>query len=160
MTSQNVVEKTLEGVASFAGFSRHSGAWYLRNAETIEVVELQKSQYGQQYYVNAALWLLPLGESQFPKEEKCHIRSRLGVLFPEHEHSLKQILDLEYPMDEATRVIEFRRILETLLLPTLAACSTLARLKGRTGDRLLKSSLVTKEAQKLLGLGVDRPVAP
>ena len=121
------------------------------------VIELQKSEYGPQYYVNVALWLLPLSQSQFPKEETCHIRTRLGRLFPQEEKRLKEILDLEYPMDEATRETQFRGILENLLLPALAECSTVAGLKGGLGGGLLKSSLVNREAQKLLGLDVSGP---
>ena len=157
MTSRNVLKQTLDSVAAFAGFSKHSGAWYLRRAETMAVIELQKSEYGPQYYVNVALWLLPLSQSQFPKEETCHIRTRLGRLFPQEEKRLKEILDLEYPMDEATRETQFRGILENLLLPALAECSTVAGLKGGLGGGLLKSSLVNREAQKLLGLDVSGP---
>ena len=159
MTAQNILKNTLDGVAAYAGFSKHSGAWYLRRAETMAVIELQKSEYGPQYYVNVALWLLPLGESRFPREEKCHIRTRLGALFPEEENRLKQVLDLEYPMDEATRETQFRDILENLLLPTLAVCSTVAGLRGELGGRLLKSSLVNRDAQRLLGLEVNGPAS-
>ena len=157
MTSRNVLKQTLDGDAAYAGFSKHSGAWYLRQAETMAVIELQKSEYGPQYYVNVALWLLPLGDSRFPREEKCHIRTRLDALFREEEKRLKQILDLEHPMDEATRETQFRGILENLLIPTLAGCSILAGLKGGVGNRLLKSSLVNREAQRLLGLDVSGP---
>ncbi|PZS07781.1 MAG: hypothetical protein DLM55_09900 [Acidimicrobiales bacterium] len=41
-------------------------------------LQLQKSQYGLRYYINVALWLLALGEAQFPKERTCHVRSRLS----------------------------------------------------------------------------------
>jgi hypothetical protein len=157
MTAQNILKKTLDGVAAYAGFSKHSGVWYRRQAETMAVIELQESEFGSQYYVNVALWLLPLGDSQFPREEKCHIRTRLEALFREEEKRLKQILDLEHPMDEATRETQFRGILENLLIPTLAGCSTLADLKGGMGNRLLKSSLVNREAQRLLGLDANGP---
>ncbi|HYS72023.1 MAG TPA: DUF4304 domain-containing protein [Thermoplasmata archaeon] len=153
MTAQNALKKTLDGVAAYAGYSKHSGAWYLLQTETLAVIELQKSNYGPQYYMNVALWLLPLGDPQFPREEKCHIRTRLGSLFPEEEKRLKQILDLEYPMDEATRETQFREILERLLIPALTECATLDGLKGRGGYRFLRSSWVTRAAQALLGLG-------
>lgn len=152
MMSENVLRKTFDSVARYAGFSKHSGAWYLRQAETVAVIELQKSQYGPQYYLNVALWLLPLGDSQFPREEKCHVRTRLTRLFPELEGRLKQILDLQFPMDESIRGTELRDMLERLLLPALKECSTIRGLQGRGGDLLLKSSLVTRAAQQLLGL--------
>jgi len=157
MSAQNALARTLDSVATYAGFSKKSGAWYLRQAQTIGIIELQKSQYGPEYYVNVALWLLALGDSQFPREHKCHIRTRLDQLFPEQEARLKQILDLDCPMDEAAREAQFRAILENHLLPVLAACSTLGGLKSGEGARLVRSSLVTIAAQKLLGLEVKGP---
>jgi hypothetical protein len=150
VTRPNVVRDTVAKFGREAGFTRHSGAWYLRQSETIAVVDLQKSQYGLQYYVNVALWLLPLGEAQYPKEQHCHVRTRLDALLPEQEDRLKDLLDLESPMDESTRVVELRDLLVSQLLPALLACSSVKGLKSTEGKRFLKASLVTGPAQRLL----------
>lgn len=69
-----------------AGFSKHSGSWYRDTDDVITVAELQKSQYGLQYYVNIALWLRPLGEAKTPKSRPptfaaashCLLEARTG----------------------------------------------------------------------------------
>jgi len=78
--SRNVIQTTFDGFMKGAGFSKHSGSWYRDTDDVITVAELQKSQYGLQYYVNIALWLRPLGEAKTPKEQACHVRSRLSLL--------------------------------------------------------------------------------
>jgi hypothetical protein len=65
-----------------AGLEKKSGSWYGRSDEVISISNLQKSQYGPQYYFNQAFWLRQLGDERFPKENKSHIRARLGSLLP------------------------------------------------------------------------------
>lgn len=76
--SRNVIQTTFDGFMKGAGFSKHIGSWYRDTDDVITVAELQKSQYGLQYYI--ALWLRPLGEAKTPKEQACHVRSRLSLL--------------------------------------------------------------------------------
>lgn len=80
--SSNVIQATFDGFMKGAGFSKRSGSWYRISDEVITVVELQKSQYGLQYYVNLALWLRPLGEVKTPKEQGRAIfgRASRGLL--------------------------------------------------------------------------------
>ena len=82
---QDPVKATFAGFGERNGFRRKSNAWYLPQAETIAVLDLQKSQYGPQYYANVALWLLPLGDAATPKEGTCQIRTRLTSLFPDSQ---------------------------------------------------------------------------
>jgi hypothetical protein len=150
MTRPNVLRDTIAKFGREAGFIKHSGSWYLRQAETIAVIELQKSQYGVQYYVNVALWLLPLGEAQYPKERHCHVRTRLTRSASEQEDRSKALLDLESPIDDSARAAELSELLVSHLLPILRACSSVRGLKSAEGERLLKASLVTGPAQQLL----------
>lgn len=79
------VDPIKAAVAKFChahGFTRRSNSWYLRQQETIVVLDLQRSQYGPQYYMNVALSLLPLGEVDAPGENQCQVRTRLSNVFP------------------------------------------------------------------------------
>ncbi len=147
---RNVVKEPLVRFGRETGLNLHSGAWYLRQAETIAVVELQKSQYGPQYYVNVALWLLPLGDALYPKERSCHVRTRLDALLSEQEELVNALLDLESTMDDSARAAELSELLVSHLLPILRACSSVRGLKSAEGERLLKASLVRGPAQQLL----------
>jgi hypothetical protein len=149
VTSPNVIKVRIDKCASEVGFIRQSGAWYLRQAETIAVIDLQKSDFGQRYYINIALWLLPLGDTRYPKEWTCHIRTRADALFPEREETLKLALDLDSPMTDAERVSELVNVLN-MLLPMFRSCATIDGLGSSEGLRLVKASLVMGPAQELL----------
>jgi len=150
MSTRNIIQLTYDAFGRNNGFTKKSGHWYLRQVETIAAIELQKSQYGLQYYINVAVWLLPLGEAQYPKEWTCHVRTRLDDLLPDLEERLRILLDLEAPMPDTDRSNELMAVLTTKLLPLLKASSTVADLNSDDGQRLIKRSLVTGPAQRLL----------
>ncbi len=56
------------------GFKKKSDTWHLKHEEITHVVNLQKSSYGKQYYINIAMWLNTMGENNSPKDHLCHIR--------------------------------------------------------------------------------------
>jgi hypothetical protein len=86
-----------------AGFKRTADTWHLRNDDTILVLNLQKSPYGRQYYINIAAWLNALGAADVPKAHTCHIRCRWEDLVPNaNEKHLEKLLDLE---NTSTRII-------------------------------------------------------
>lgn len=58
MSARNVLQTAFDEFAKSAGFTKESGTWCRRQPDVIGVIELQKSQYGAQYFANVALWLL------------------------------------------------------------------------------------------------------
>ena len=58
----NVFEQSL----GQAGFINKGDSWYFNEAETILVANLQKSNFGKQYYVNLAVYVKQFGEERFP----------------------------------------------------------------------------------------------
>ena len=151
VSQYDVVQAALDAFGRQAGFLKRSSTWHRRQPETIAVLNLQRSQYGPQYYVNVALWLLPLGETDAPKEHKCHVRTRLGTLVgPAREGRVAALLDLEAAIDEETRRDEVLGILRSDVLPVLDACGTIDGLRSPVGERLVRQSLVVLAAQELL----------
>lgn len=109
MSVRNEVQQAYDLASKGAGYVKHSGSWYKRLPETIAVLNLQKSQYGPKYYVNLALWLLPLGEATYPKVAECHLFARIEKLVPQTLHSrLTTLLDLEKDVEGPTRLTELQ----------------------------------------------------
>jgi hypothetical protein len=155
MSVNNVVQTTIEEFAKESGCVKKSGSWFLRSEETIFVLNLQKSQYGLQCFVNVAVWLRALGDIDAPRENKCQIRTRLTRLVPaDLEQRLTQLLDLDKEMDEQARRAELRGVLDEHLFPLMQASGSLDGLRSVEGQRLLKKSLVNGAGHKLLGAGV------
>ena len=150
MSERNVIQSTFDDFAKASGAEKRSGSWYRRGVETIVVLNLQKSNYATRYYMNVALWLLPLGDAEAPKENKCHVRSRLSQLVPHLGEQVDALLDLDMPIEDSTRREQLLGVLREQLLPLMDGSSTIEGLRAGAGQRLIERSLVTGPAQRLL----------
>lgn len=148
--SRNVIKTSFDGFMRDFGFSKEGGSWYRVTDDVITVVELQKSQYGLQYYVNIALWLRLLGEANMPKEHVCHVRTRLSRLVGNEAGRLEALLDLDVPMQESERAGKLASFLAGHLGPVLEAVASLDSLRGEAGRRVVTASLIRGPAQELL----------
>lgn len=91
MSERNALQRASIGSA---GFEKKSGSLYRRGDEVIEISNLQKSQYGPQYYFNQGFWLRELDDEPFPKSNLAHIAARIEDLLPEVEQRVGELLDL------------------------------------------------------------------
>ncbi|MEW6747808.1 MAG: DUF4304 domain-containing protein [Planctomycetota bacterium] len=147
--TRNPLRLALEDVLGPAGFSRKGDSWLRRTDEVVEVVNLQKSQYGNQYYLNYGLWLCALGEDAFPKEEKCHIRMRAGAIVSS-EAQLGRLADLESIVSDSERRAGFARLITDEFLPFADACRTVSGLRSFLEAGRLKKAMVHVRAKATL----------
>jgi Domain of unknown function (DUF4304) len=145
----NPLQLALEDVLSPAGFSSKGDSWFRRMDETVEVVNLQKSQYGRQYYLNYGIWFRALGEESFPKEERCHIRLRAGAIVSS-EAQLGRLLNLESGVADVERRSEFANLLTREFLPFADACRTVKGIRSHLEAGRLKKAMVHVRAKALL----------
>lgn len=147
--STNPLYLALEDVLAPAGFSRKGDSWFRRTEDVVEVANLQKSQYGHQYYLNYALWLRALGEETFPKEEKCHIRMRAGAIVSS-KAQLDRLLDLETDAADNERRSEFADLLTSEFMPFAGACRTVKGLRSLLETGRLRKAMVHVAAKAAL----------
>ena len=145
-----VVQAEVARVAKGRGMTRKSGSWYLAGPETILILNLQKSNYSRRYFVNLGVWLLGVGEAQFPPEHKAHIRTRITHLV-ESRGRVDQLLDADWLEEHPGEEAELRETLDRVLDDVTPMVSSLDALRSERGRAFLKSWLVTGEAQTLLG---------
>jgi hypothetical protein len=60
-----------------AGFRKKVRTWWRQVDEVIQVVNLQKSPYGERLYVNLGIYVTRLGSESSPAENRCHVQARL-----------------------------------------------------------------------------------
>ncbi len=66
------------------GFKKKSRTWWRHRDQTIQVLNLQKSSFGERLYVNLGVYVKALGTEDFPPEQRCHVQARLDqVALPE-----------------------------------------------------------------------------
>lgn len=61
-------------------FQRAKHGWYRHAPDVVHVVGLQKSQWGNSYYLNLGIWLQTVAATDAPKPSKCHLQCRIDVL--------------------------------------------------------------------------------
>lgn len=151
MNDRNVIQTGVDDFAKSAGYAKRNGSWYRRTNDTISVLDLQKSQYGRSYYLNIAIWLLPIEEAAFPEEQQCHIRTRLSSLVPQgEERHLSDLLDLDSNLTDDARAEQLAEALGRWLRPAVDATATVESLRSPAGAQVLSSSLVRASAQEFL----------
>jgi hypothetical protein len=152
MRARNALIEAAERFGRQAGLEKKSGAWYHHSAETIAVSQFQKSQHGSQYYFNQGFWLRLLGDEHYPKESKCHIRTRLEALVPGKRHRIAFLLDLGRDIPDDLRIEEVVALLNAHILPVIERGSSLAGLQALIDDGTLASAAILGPAQRALAI--------
>ncbi|WP_052519602.1 DUF4304 domain-containing protein [Archangium violaceum] len=134
-----------------AGFKARGTSWYKHAPDSLLVVNLQKSLYGPQYYINLAAWVKQLGEAEAPKEHQCHIRVRATSLPTSNAEALGHALNLEdESMDTKQRESFIARFMREDAIPFLQSLGTWEGIRAAVNGGKLKKGLIYKEVQALL----------
>ena len=62
------------------GFRKKARNWWRTSDYAVQVLSLQKSQFGEQLYVNVAVYLSQLGNELSPPHNRCQIQARLETV--------------------------------------------------------------------------------
>lgn len=149
MTTQ--LKADVEKALKMTGFAKNGGSWYRRSDEAVCVVNLQKSEYGPQYYINLGILVKRIEDKAFPKENHCHIRMRLGALSAD-ANDLLNLNDTRY--DDAERARRIRDIIADKVLPFFKSCETVDGICSAFRDEKYPA-LIHKEVRKLMKQSPD-----
>lgn len=140
-----------------AGFKARGTSWYKHAPDTLLVVNLQKSVYGPQHYINLAAWVKQLGDAEAPKEYQCHIRVRATSLLSPNAEALGHALNLEdESMDTEQREAFIARFMREEAIPFLESLGTWEGIRVAVNAGKLKKGLIYKE----VGVLLQAPVSP
>ncbi len=118
------LERLLAGILKPEGFRKKGRTWRLDAPETVAVINLQRSQWSESYYLNLGVLIKELKNIAEPKEYQCQFRERLAELMPDRLRG-RDIFDLcnstIYP-DERAR--EITAAMHDYALPLLRKCRT------------------------------------
>ncbi|HEY0880108.1 MAG TPA: DUF4304 domain-containing protein [Archangium sp.] len=123
-----------------AGFKKKTSSWFRRSDEVTEVVNLQRSRFGPQHYLNFGLWLCTLGAETFPRAERCHVYTRVESLVPSGK-SLGGLLNLDLHELDAERLGRLVVILTNEFLPVTDRCRTVAGIRSNLDATGLRSAV-------------------
>lgn len=153
MTDSKIIKEIIKKSLSEAGYVKKSDTWYLRNDEVVLLVNIQKSQYGDQYYLNCGVGLKSLSSVEFPKEHQCDIRFRIEDAIPEgNEKNISALFNLEdISVSEAQRKDGISKLIAEYVLPTLHALSSIRGISEAIHSGVLAKAMVHKQVKDLVG---------
>lgn len=146
----NPIRLELNELLSDGGYLRSKDTWRRRSPEVVEVVNIQKSQYGHQYYLNYGIWILAVGENKAPRDEDCHIQIRITSAISSGKE-LAMLLDLEREMSDGERREGIRRLFLSEFFPWSSGCASIAGLKAMFGSGEFRAAGVRGPAIAILG---------
>ena len=135
-----------------AGFKRKSDTWCSEKEQVTILVNLQKSQYSRQYYVNCGISLKCLGGNPPKREHLCHVRFRLTAIAPAADCRLiDSIFDLEdETLADGERREKISSLIRHLALPFLQECSSGEGIAEAIENGKLDHALVNKQVRDLV----------
>ena len=149
MIDQKVFKRTVASSLENSGLVKNGRqSWYLHGKDIIIVINLQKSNWNELYYINIGIWLNALGEASFPLHNHCHLHYRVESLFPRQRELIYNGCYLEKGNIELLK--DLTTFIESELSPLLQECTNEARLKELFSQGSMENGLVTVEARRYL----------
>lgn len=144
MIDKNRFKKTFGKQLSNAGFSRKGSSWFLDGPDAILVLNLQKSDFDEKFYINLGIWLKALGEAEYPRENACHVQVRLTSVLPQDAELIERGCRLDAENDAA-----FNQLVELLVskvIPFCTDCFQIDVLRAKVARGEFRKALSFKEA--------------
>ena len=170
VTDGKEFEKLLTSLLRPIGFRRERRNWRNDLPEVIQVVNLQRSQWSNSFYLNIGVFAKAIPNEPWcvrnpakPSIVDCHFRIRLEDLFsgppvPPTKISAEQIrlhelLNLEdRRIGPATREAELRSMIEQRMLPFLELCRTEAGILSSIQRKVVSGYMLYWILRDRLGL--------
>lgn len=137
-------EAAIARVLKPLGYGKRGATWHRERDDVISVVNLQKSQSGDDLYLNVGVYLKEAGPERRPPESRCHVRARLPTLTGHKMPSTPGAL--------ATEVAQ-------VVVPWLERVGTRAGLQAFLRSDEARRYYVVRRAAELLGASLRAPSA-
>lgn len=139
------------------GFTKRNATWHLETVDAIHVFNIQKSQWGENYYFNAGIYFRALGFSVSPTQPYCHIRTRIPIDETDDEvvrlvDELSDFQEVESGAEE--RVIELKNLIYPLAFDWFYRFRDTSHVALELGRPTRPKALVSKSVWPILGLKI------
>lgn len=149
--TRDAIQASVAAAAKSAGFKGGPRTWRKSVPLGIAVLNLQKSQWGDQYYINFGVYVRSLGALAEPRTEQCHYNARAGTVDPTKEARWKELLDLERPIEDLERQREIAESLRDEVFAFLERVGTEEGLRAVAAEGRLTQG-VRVELRRHLGM--------
>lgn len=116
--------------AKSSGFEKAFGGWFLESSESIVVLDLQKSNFGNHFELNIKIFVHGIFKKSYARNKEL-VKKYPGNVFRRQPPEFNDALDLDVALDETTRREKLNLLFRQFIIPF----SSLAL--SRQGIRLL-----------------------
>ena len=110
------------------GFERRGLFWHRSTQELFQVISLQKSAWGPQYYINLGVSIREVDDSLPRVISKCHTLGRLAMFLPGRDPA-EFVLDLDCPVT-AEKTIQILSALRMVCRTFFDECQSVGKLRA------------------------------
>ncbi len=148
MIDKKALLKTISTQFKIAGFVKKRSSLYLDGKDTIIVINLQRLDWSDQYYVNVGFYLKKLGEDIYPQYNHCHLYYRLERLFPSYRELIANSCTLS--VSDTNKLAELAEFFDAQLIPFFEECAHESKLRELMRQGKLDHGFVRAEIRDYL----------
>ncbi len=109
-------KKLFDEIAKESGFDRAYKGWFKESPEVILALDLQKSNFGNYYYLNIKLFIQGVFGHTYSKCKKL-IKTDIGNIFLRQPDNYSNLLDLDTPLEDSDRKEGLRKLFGDFIVP-------------------------------------------
>ncbi len=110
-------------------FRKKATNWYFDTDDCVEMINLQKDDFGGRFYINLGVMVKNLDQTPEPKEYKCHVRIRLDRLVDDRDRIMRALNLEDASMTGDERFAAVSEAINTHALPFLSSMGTVDGIK-------------------------------
>jgi len=114
--SSKEFKKLFGEVAKSHGFENAFGGWFIDCPESIVVLDLQKSNYGDYYEMNLKIYIQGIFGNSY-SISKDLVKKDIGDVFTRQPLEYSSVLDFDTPMDDEKRKTGVVKLFSDFIVP-------------------------------------------
>jgi hypothetical protein len=109
-------KKIFGEVAKSNGFESAFGGWFKDSAESIVVLDLQKSNFGDYYEMNIKIFIQGMFGNSYSRSKNL-VKRDIGNIFRRQPPEYKSVFDFDEPMDDEKRKADLAKLFRDFIVP-------------------------------------------
>lgn len=109
-------KKIFGEVAKSYGFERAFGGWFKDSAESIVVLDLQKSNFGDYYEMNVKIYVQGMFGNSYSKSKNL-VKRDIGNIFRRQPYEYRSVFDFDEPMNDEERNTDLIKLFSDFIVP-------------------------------------------
>ncbi len=131
-------KKIFDDITNKNGFEKAFGGWFRESDECINVLDLQKSNFGDYYELNIKIFVQSMFGNTYVKGKDL-VKKHTGDVFARQPDNYKDVFDFEKSMDDSSRKNRLEELFNEFINPF-------------TDKALSRKGLIELETQKKIFL--------